>query len=279
MFTGLFLVIIFKSGHHDLVAAPAAQKILNCPDDRPSWMKLKPEEMSAQELTMYFSWSNSSSCKLANDFGGAMLKNPSGFDGQKAVCLLPASVAPPPGSCIVYSIGINNEWSFDDAMENFGCTIYAFDPSMSDAEDQFDRSSSIHFRKIGLAALDQNETDDQEWKSLTLGSIRRLLGHQDRVIDYLKIDIEFGEWTVLPQIMKSGELVNVRQMAVDIHFRSEWDLNKYREMGSILWSLEREHGMNRFDSKENLWSSGKYQHLGVEGSFSYEMAWFNTTFL
>jgi len=73
------------------------------------------------------------------------------------------------------------------------------------------------------------------------------------MIDDLKIDIiEFGEWTVLPQLVKSGELVNVRQMGVEIHFLSDVTLNKYQEMGSILWSLEREHRMNRFDSRENL---------------------------
>ena len=110
--------------------------------------KLKPEEMSAVELMKYFSWSNSSSCKLAHDFGGKMMANPSGLDGQKAVCIQPPSVAPPPGSCTVYSIGINNEWSFDDDMELYGCSVYSFDPSMKDEEDQFDRSSKLHFYKI-----------------------------------------------------------------------------------------------------------------------------------
>jgi len=138
--------------------------------------KLKPEKMSAVELMDYFSWSNSSSCKLAHDFGGTMMANPSGLDGQKAVCIQPSSIAPPPGACIVYSIGIYNEWSFDDDMELYGCSVYAFDPSMKDEEDRFDRSSKIHFYKIGLGAL--NETNFKRWKMLTVGSIRRLLGHQ-----------------------------------------------------------------------------------------------------
>jgi hypothetical protein len=32
-------------------------------------------------------------------------------------------VAPTPGSCTVLSFGINNEWSFDDAMEEYGCDV------------------------------------------------------------------------------------------------------------------------------------------------------------
>ena len=43
------------------------------------------------------------------------------------------------------------------------------------------------------------------------------IGHQDRVIDYLKIDIEFGEWDVFPELPKYGELSQVRQMGVEIY--------------------------------------------------------------
>jgi len=213
------------------------KELNNCPTEQPSWINLKPEEMSANEIMDYFSWSNSSSCKLAHDFGGKMMINPSGLDGQKAICIQPPSVAPPSGSCIVYSIGINNEWSFDDAMEKYGCTVYAFDPSMNNTQDQFNRSSRIHFFKIGLGA--QDETNVKGWKIMTLGSIRELLGHQDRVIDYLKIDIEFGEWDVLPEVMKSGELLaKVRQMGLEIHLHKNDPLKKYQELAGILWSLE-----------------------------------------
>jgi len=49
IFMGLFIVIIFRSDDsHDLVAPKNMST--SCPDDRPSWMKLKPEEMSAKEL-------------------------------------------------------------------------------------------------------------------------------------------------------------------------------------------------------------------------------------
>lgn len=70
-------------------------------------------------------WSNSSSCRLSNDFGGAMALF--GIDGQKAVCL-DTEVRPIKGKCLVYSFGVNNEWSFEDTMDEYGCEVYAFDP-------------------------------------------------------------------------------------------------------------------------------------------------------
>jgi len=226
----------------------------------------------------YFSWSNSSSCKLSHDFGGKLMKNPSGLDGQKAICIQPPSVAPPPDSCIVYSIGINNEWSFDDTMEQYGCTVFAFDPSMHDAQDQFNRSSKIHFYKIGLSARDETK-DSRGWKTLSLGSIRQLLGHQNRVIDYLKMDIEFGEWDVLPELMNSGEFDQVRQLGVEIHLPTGGGLKKYQELARILQSLEQEYGMIRFDSKANPWYSGYFWRLGFRGYCGYEIAWYNQKFL
>jgi len=281
IFLVLFLTITLNSQegfqfYHPAQLVPQKMPI-NCLSV-PSWMNLKPEEMSAKEIMDYFSWSNSSSCQLSHDFGGKMMVNPSGLDGQKAVCIQPKSVAPPPGSCIVYSIGINNEWSFDDAMEKYGCTVYAFDPSMKDAKDQFNRSSGIHFYKIGLGA--QNETTNSKgWKTLSLGSIRRLLGHQDRVIDYLKLDIEFGEWDVLPELMKSGELNQVRQLGIEIHLPKSGSLKKHQSLAGIIWSLERVYGMIRFDSKANPWYSGIFWLLPFQGSYGYEIAWYNKKFM
>ncbi len=77
IFLALFLIIFNDTG---------TSKV---PHNDYARFKLKPEEMSAVELMDYFSWSNSSSCKLAHDFGGAMMANPSGLDGQKAVCIQP----------------------------------------------------------------------------------------------------------------------------------------------------------------------------------------------
>ena len=80
------------------------------------------KKLNAQEIIDYIYWTNGSSCQLAHDFGGVMMRKPSGFDGQKAVCLDPP-VRPPPGDCLVYSFGIGGDWSFEEAMEAYGCRV------------------------------------------------------------------------------------------------------------------------------------------------------------
>ena len=50
------------------------------------WLKVNINEMAVGEMFEYFEWSNRSSCRLAHDFGGQILNNSSGIDGQKAIC-------------------------------------------------------------------------------------------------------------------------------------------------------------------------------------------------
>lgn len=235
------------------------------------------DSMSAQEMLDYLLWTNRTSCRLAHDFGGQMNQNPSGYDGQKTVCLDPVQLAPPAGRCLVYSFGINNEWSFDEAMANYGCQIYSFDPSMS-ANDH-DHTPSIHFFNLGLTGRDT--TTNQGWHLRSLSSIYQMLKsrHGHKVIDYLKIDIEFGEWSAIPQIIQSGMMDKVRQLAIEIHLIHQENLEQMRDRIRVVRSIE-EHGMIRFDSKLNPWSMVQFAELDNSTQpFAYEIAWYNSKFL
>lgn len=55
---------------------------------------------------------------LQESFGGLSYR----ADGSKMVCL-DGYLHITPGNCVVLSFGINNEWSFDDAMDRFGCHV------------------------------------------------------------------------------------------------------------------------------------------------------------
>lgn len=72
----------------------------------------------------YFKWFNQKACKHVAYYGGPLNKsNKYAFrDGQKAICL-DKGLEPQENSCLAYSIGINNEWTFDEAMESYGCQV------------------------------------------------------------------------------------------------------------------------------------------------------------
>lgn len=260
-------------------------------DDVVDWGQIDTDKLTAEQLTAYFSWSNSGACSLVQDFGGVMISvdNVPAIDGQKAVCLDRPHLAPPLGGCVVYSFGINDEWSFDETMEEYGCQVYAFDPSMN-ISDHY-RSESIHFYRIALDSEDSEVWNGRPGvKARTLESIYRMInsdrGIDDGTIDYLKIDIETAEWRVLPQIVESGMMDKVKQLSVEIHLPNGSDhdnddrhfsLDQYRKLASILQSLEN-YGLVRFDSKRNPWSVGAgkaAEVLGVDAPFAYEIAWFN----
>ena len=87
----------------------------------------------------------------SHDFGGRIFLNPSGLDGQKTICLDPA-VRPEAYKCLVYSFGIHYDWSFDEALEKYGCEVFAFDPSMN--ETNHNHSRWIYFYNLGLSDRD-----------------------------------------------------------------------------------------------------------------------------
>lgn len=197
------------------------------------------------------------------------------MEGQKAVCIDP-KIAPLPADCIIYSFGISDDWSFDEAMGRYGCEVFAFDPSLNLTEH--DHTPAIHFYDWGLGRVDENRTyKNTIWKMRTLSTIYETLAHRHGrvIIDYLKIDIEFAEWDTIPQIVESGMLSKVRQLGVEFHMERDKPIEKYREYAKLLWTLEK-HGMVRFDSKYNPWYVGEYFQLNLAGAYGYEIAWYNS---
>jgi hypothetical protein len=237
---------------------------------------LDSDSLTGAQIMQYFTWTNSTSCRLSHDFGGELMKNPTGIAGQKAICI-DSKVAPQSGDCLVYSFGIGGEWSFDEHMERYGCQVFAFDPSMG--MDQHDHSKGIHFYNWGLSNRDEYNIYEN-WTVRSLSSIYETLSarHGRKPIDYLKIDIEFYEWIALPQIMESGMLSKIRQLGIEVHLDHRDQIDKYREWAKILRALEKK-GMIRFDSKYNPWSAGNFTELELWGSFGHEIAWYNDNFL
>ena len=241
------------------------------------WRKVDVKTLSKQHIHDYLLWTNQSSCQISQSFGGFLVSSPNGlvvaFDGQKSVCLDHA-VAPPTNKCLVYSFGINYDWSFDEDMELYGCEIFSFDPSMS--VSNHNRTEAIHFYQMALEDVDKDEWNkSKSIPSRTLSSIYNMLkplhGGDSSIIDYLKIDVETTEWRVLPQIIESGMMDKVRQLAVEIHLDCDMSINVCRQQAGVLQALES-YGMVRFDSKPNIYSKS----VNNDSVFnSYDIAWYN----
>lgn len=111
------------------------------------------EATSIENVYKYLHWSNQTACQLSIDFGFKQVNYNKivASDGHKAVCLDPP-IAPVFDQCLIYSFGINNEWTFDEAMADYGCQVFSFDPSMK--VDDHNRTDRIHFYNVGLSGED-----------------------------------------------------------------------------------------------------------------------------
>jgi len=72
-------------------------------------------------------------------------------------------------------------------MEDYGCEVFAFDPSMNVTDHN--HSSSIHFYDLGIDVKDHIDAK-RGWKMKTLQSVYQMLGHEG--IFYLSKSFHFN---------------------------------------------------------------------------------------
>jgi FkbM family methyltransferase len=127
-------------------------------------------------------------------------------------------------SMLVYSIGSNNDFSFEselyDLYSTYGIEIHTFDFGYAKNKPDF-----VHYHQIMLSSK-----DDESSSSRTLRSIIDELGHRDRVIDILKVDIEGSEYDVLTHAMKNGVFESVHQLQLEVHFLGSMTSRRIHEM-------------------------------------------------
>jgi len=145
-------------------------------------------------------------------------------------------------------------------MERHGCEIFAFDPSINKPNHK--HRAHIYFNNLGLA--DQDRLDSKSgWTLKTLDSIYRMLipRHGEKIIDYLKIDIEWNGREPLKQILTTDMLSKVRQLSIEFHLPHQSDgvgsnvamtiEDYYCSLVSLVQSIEKK--MTRFASREIPW--------------------------
>lgn len=122
---------------------------------------------------------------------------------QQAFCTGDLAAKAKESKCLVYSFGINDntEWEQKIAKE-FGCDVFAFDPTSDFNQDV---APGVTFHQLGLhgAGVDVSKTHSVSYDALdpsklkTLGEIIKLMGHDGRKIDVLRLDCEGCKCAIL----------------------------------------------------------------------------------
>uniref|UniRef100_A0A7S0T5M1 Methyltransferase domain-containing protein n=1 Tax=Erythrolobus madagascarensis TaxID=708628 RepID=A0A7S0T5M1_9RHOD len=125
--------------------------------------------------------------------------------------------------CLIYSFGSNGDYSFETkAHERMKeCEIFTFDPTVDlrwRPPPEF-----IHFVPWGLGPKDGVNASDVFGKKATPGSMMyrlrtamKLLGHENREIDILKIDIEGSEYDAFNDFFED-DFLPFRQIQIELH--------------------------------------------------------------
>lgn len=192
------------------------------------------------------------------------------LDGGWDMCLAEPYRPKPP--CLVYSFGINHDFSFDDAVaRKFNCTVRCFDPSMGRGFHR--RSANVWFYQIGIGGNDT--INSRRWHLKTLSTIIKSLNDTDTIIDYLKMDVEGSEWPSVTQMLSDGILSKVKQFGVEFHFGGI-DVKGLFRVYKMLNQLE-DQGFQMWYYTPNLYGIHKTKN-GFR-SCCYEMVYINTNFL
>eukprot|EP00457_Paulinella_chromatophora_P012439 gb/GEZN01012648.1/.p1 GENE.gb/GEZN01012648.1/~~gb/GEZN01012648.1/.p1 ORF type:complete len:290 (-),score=37.44 gb/GEZN01012648.1/:117-986(-) len=191
----------------------------------------------------------------------------SGGEGGWTVCLDKLKHKDKDQKCVVYSFGINDNWSFDDAAAKFGCEVHGFDPSLdfNNIKKKYDsKQKTLHnwgvslnqsnliyppgtapFEWPGIGYLRSSNSDP--WDLRTIRSIMSTLKHD--TIDILKVDAEGAEWGCLRTFMDSGGLDLTSQLLAEFHFNPEADTAMKLRYGTFLGNLSTQ--MYLFHARAN----------------------------
>ena len=170
--------------------------------------------------------------------------------------------------CIVYSFGINNDWSFDESMSTvYGCNVFSFDPSMGIGTHK--HSEKVWFYNVGISKTDY--INSRNWDLRTLSSIVEMLNHTGKKIDILKMDVEGSEWQSLSNMLDSGILNKVGQLYLEFHSGMSVDR---------LMVLKRlfDNNFRIFWTHRNPISTNIISLDGGVTSFGFEVYFINTKF-
>jgi hypothetical protein len=164
--------------------------------------------------------------KVPQRFGGR-------GDGGKLICADMLLAAP---GCTVYSLGSNNDYTFERSiLDSTSCQVITFDCTVDGS-----RIDTRHtFVKKCIGSQKRADADPDKWT--TLESAVLALGH--KAIDLLKIDIEGAEYDVIGGwgAPPDAQQHLPRQIAMEIHYKDLYygtpALGNASDVSNLVWPL------------------------------------------
>ncbi|KAG0263023.1 hypothetical protein BG011_009420 [Mortierella polycephala] len=181
-------------------------------------------------------------------------------DGGKWVCGLRLHEEHKERPCVVYSLGVSTESSFErEIADRTNCQVFAYDGSVDSMGPEATNHPSIHFHKMFIGSEDKVDEQGRTWK--TVGTIMR--ENQHAWIDILKVDIEGYEFKVFDAFMdqftainnNSHETLPFSQLLVELHLQSpDMDLHDDESFPRFKTWFERleSFGLRPFWNELNL---------------------------
>ncbi|XP_021359640.1 uncharacterized protein LOC110454462 [Mizuhopecten yessoensis] len=136
------------------------------------------------------------------------------------------------------------------------------------------RKSSVHFHDIGIGGEGNENLDarrdvyvqkQQTWMVMTLKTIMASLGHANRDLDVLKIDIEGHEWKVIEYLLDSGLLPRIKQLLLEYHIFKDWPQRSENPKNLYLYRKMIQAGFKKFSSKlHTLQHNPSWVHLQAD---------------
>ncbi|GFR85373.1 methyltransferase-like protein 24 [Elysia marginata] len=188
------------------------------------------------------------------------------LDGGWELCEDP-QYKPPKDDCLVYSYGIDNDFSFDDDMASYGCEVHSFDPTMETHGD-FVRGMQVYFHMRGIGGSNRHMKIQKNNRIIrakvdTIATHRRMYQHESerRRLDVVKIDVEGYEFEALMTSLDDGSLADTRQLNFETHlmlarqepYRRDYIkylilLKKVYDSGFRIYTTHRNYVHSRFFS-------------------------------
>jgi len=216
------------------IASKSCEQILNGLDDRYN-QRRKPRQSSKEKgwtgIRLFDLFEPEATCFDEERFGSDSEERFDAFgDGPKFICGVDylaakakAGSVDKPG-CLIYSVGSNNDIRFEKAIRAHmeGCEVHTFDPTIE--EDAFIGKEFATFHMWGLGTDNGKEGNTMHGRKdkgtrKSFETLIKELGHENRIIDVIKIDCQGCEYAAMPPLfdMIASGKAQVNQVLIELH--------------------------------------------------------------